>query len=44
MDVHNRDITEWLSKTSINTVSEFDWQAQLRYYWDNKGADSGREK
>ena len=37
MDVHNRDITEWLSKTSINTVSEFDWQAQLRYYWDNNG-------
>ena len=30
MDVHNRDITEWLSKTSINTVSEFDWQAQLQ--------------
>ena len=43
MDVHNRDITEWLSKTSINTVSEFDWQAQLRYYWDNKGADSAQE-
>ena len=40
MDVHNRDITEWLSKTSINTVSEFDWQAQLRYYWDNKGVSS----
>jgi dynein heavy chain len=40
MDVHNRDITEWLSKTSINTVSEFDWQAQLRYYWDNNGVSS----
>ena len=40
MDVHNRDITEWLSKTSISTVSEFDWQAQLRYYWDNDGVSS----
>jgi dynein heavy chain len=40
MDVHNRDITEWLSKTSINTITEFDWQAQLRYYWDDQGVSS----
>ena len=40
MDVHNRDITEWLSETSICAVSEFDWQAQLRYYWADAGASS----
>lgn len=33
-DVHARDIIEILRDDKVDTVSNFTWQMQLRYYWD----------
>lgn len=32
MDVHNRDVINELSKAKLQSPSDFDWQAHLRYY------------
>ncbi|CAM9242983.1 unnamed protein product [Ectocarpus fasciculatus] len=37
MDVHNRDTTEELAALKISDIGEFDWLAQLRYYWEEGG-------
>eukprot|EP00903_Cladosiphon_okamuranus_P016611 g15323.t1 len=37
MDVHNRDTTEELAALQISDIGEFDWLAQLRYYWEEGG-------
>ena len=39
MDVHNRDVTAELHALNVSSVTEFDWLAQLRYYW-NSGEQS----
>ena len=43
MDVHNRDTTRELAELGVDKKTEFDWLAQLRYYWkdDNASAQSG---
>eukprot|EP00937_MAST-01D_sp_MAST-1D-sp2_P000693 g693.t1 len=43
MDVHNRDTTGELAKGKVQRKTDFDWLAQLRYYWkdDNKSAQTG---
>jgi dynein heavy chain len=43
MDVHNRDITFDLAEAKVSAITDFDWQAQLRYYWaeGGKSAQSG---
>ena len=43
MDVHNRDTVNEMAEQNVTAVTDFDWLAQLRYYWDNKGksAQSG---
>ena len=33
LDVHGRDVVERLKQARVALVSEFDWAAQLRYYW-----------
>lgn len=33
-DVHSRDIVENLVKENVSSLSDFNWQQQLRYYWD----------
>ncbi|XP_067839723.1 dynein axonemal heavy chain 6 [Heptranchias perlo] len=33
-DVHARDIVTELVKEKVDTVNNFEWQRQLRYYWD----------
>ncbi|CAK95203.1 unnamed protein product (macronuclear) [Paramecium tetraurelia] len=38
-DVHNRDIVMKLADNSIETTSDFQWQQQLRYYWDEECDD-----
>ncbi|KAL4470156.1 hypothetical protein ABPG72_009081 [Tetrahymena utriculariae] len=38
-DVHNRDIVERLANLSIESVTDFNWQQQLRYYWDERQDD-----
>jgi dynein heavy chain len=37
MDVHNRDTIQELSELDTKSNTDFDWLAQLRYYWDDKG-------
>ncbi|XP_053335345.1 dynein axonemal heavy chain 6-like [Clarias gariepinus] len=34
VDVHARDIVTDLVKEKVDTSSNFEWQRQLRYYWD----------
>ncbi|XP_055452394.1 dynein axonemal heavy chain 6 [Psammomys obesus] len=34
IDVHARDIVTELVQTKVSTSDSFDWQRQLRYYWD----------
>eukprot|EP00937_MAST-01D_sp_MAST-1D-sp2_P007011 g7011.t1 len=43
MDVHNRDTTRSLAKDGVKNKTDFDWLAQLRYYWNegNTSAQSG---
>ncbi|GFR46074.1 hypothetical protein Agub_g7539 [Astrephomene gubernaculifera] len=33
MDVHGRDVVTGLAEARVAAASEFDWQAQLRAYW-----------
>ena len=40
MDVHNRDITAELAGADITAVTDFDWQAHLRYYHEAGGASA----
>uniref|UniRef100_A0A8C5D9R8 Dynein heavy chain hydrolytic ATP-binding dynein motor region domain-containing protein n=1 Tax=Gouania willdenowi TaxID=441366 RepID=A0A8C5D9R8_GOUWI len=34
IDVHARDIVTDLVKKKVDSRSDFEWQRQLRYYWD----------
>ncbi|XP_063314781.1 dynein axonemal heavy chain 6 [Pelobates fuscus] len=34
IDVHARDIVSDLVKEKVDSIENFDWQRQLRYYWD----------
>jgi dynein heavy chain len=34
LDVHNRDVIEELSRSNTNSLQDFEWQSQLRYYWE----------
>ena len=38
IDVHNRDVVLSLKEAKISSSKEFDWIAQLRYYWRQKGS------
>jgi len=37
IDVHNRDVVKDLCSSKVASPKEFDWMAQLRYYWCPKG-------
>lgn len=37
MDVHNRDTTNELVSLGTHSKNDFDWLAQLRYYWNSNG-------
>lgn len=43
MDVHNRDTIHDMVQTDVQRKTDFDWLAQLRYYWKDDGysAQSG---
>lgn len=34
IDVHARDMVSDLVASKVNSLTNFDWQRQLRYYWD----------
>ena len=36
IDVHQRDVIEELVTLEVAATDQFDWAAQLRYYWDAK--------
>lgn len=36
LDVHSKDIVDWFVRDSILNENEFDWESQLRFYWDKK--------
>lgn len=37
IDVHGKDVIEALERDNCTDVQEFNWIAQLRYYWDESG-------
>ena len=39
VDVHNRDITDRFVRDSIMDAREFEWESQLRFYWEQSGDD-----
>ena len=44
LDVHGRDVVENLCSVGVELVSDFEWAAQLRYYWqDSAEAFSGTQ-
>lgn len=38
-DVHARDIVEELKVENVQTVYDFNWQKQLRYYYESNDGD-----
>ena len=36
IDVHARDMISEMVRKSVNEVTSFEWQKQLRYYWDSE--------
>ncbi|XP_078409866.1 dynein axonemal heavy chain 3-like [Cetorhinus maximus] len=36
IDVHARDVVAKLNSLGINTTTDFNWIAQLRYYWEKR--------
>ena len=38
IDVHNRDVVGSLRDAKISSPKDFDWMAQLRYYWAPTGS------
>jgi len=39
LDVHARDIIETFVRDSVMFAKEFEWESQLRFYWDNDKDD-----
>lgn len=39
LDVHARDIVERFVRDSVLDATEFAWESQLRFYWDNDKDD-----
>ncbi len=35
IDVHARDIVGALVDKGVTSITDFEWQMQLRYYWEN---------
>ncbi|CAE7372292.1 Dnah12 [Symbiodinium sp. CCMP2592] len=38
IDVHNRDVVGSLRDAKVTSPKDFDWMAQLRYYWAPTGS------
>lgn len=39
IDVHGRDIVSRLRDFKVNSVADFNWIAQMRYYWKKDSVD-----
>ncbi|EGD83038.1 dynein heavy chain 2 [Salpingoeca rosetta] len=44
IDVHARDVVAQMIKDGVNSTNDFDWIAQLRYYWEMATTDEGIER
>jgi dynein heavy chain len=42
IDVHARDVISDMAQKGVSNASEFDWTAQLRYYWEHHPDDYNR--
>lgn len=42
VDVHARDIIEELHQNKTESVNDFKWMKQLKYYWEEDGVDDIR--
>lgn len=40
LDVHSRDTVSMLAENGASSPVDFDWIAQLRYYWNNDGSSA----
>ena len=38
IDVHARDVVGLLQRQDVKALTDFDWVAQLRYYWEQKSS------
>jgi dynein heavy chain len=38
IDVHARDVVGLLQRQNVEALTDFDWVAQLRYYWEQKSS------
>lgn len=36
LDVHGRDVVKTLIDSNVSSLTDFDWQRQLRYYWEKQ--------
>ena len=41
IEVHARDVIEKLGKSGCNSIADFDWVSQLRFYWDKEMSATG---
>ena len=39
IDVHAREVVRGMIKSRVETMNDFEWQKQLRYYWENVEED-----
>ena len=39
IEVHSRDVIEKMAKGHCESVTDFEWLSQLRYYWDREGKE-----
>ena len=41
MEIHARDVVETLIRLKVSAITDFEWVAQLRYYWEEKASAIG---
>ena len=41
MEIHARDVVETLIRLKVSAITDFEWVAQLRYYWEEKESALG---
>jgi dynein heavy chain len=39
MDTHSRDVVDRLINENVRKAEEFQWQSQLKFYWDTAKND-----